>query len=126
MQQKEREKQRMIRSATVQKEPNLDGAETELKRMDTVTSMTSSAPRTNVAPASVGTGASTQLVSSTHIMPTPHIVESQLTPPSMNVAQQREQNQMDALRAAAGLQETTGTTGPSQVTVTTTSAVVSV
>ena len=117
----------MLRDAAGQKELPLDSAEREIKGLDTVTlmSMPSSVPSTRVTTLSSITGASTQLVSSTRVAPTPSIVESRLTIESVGVSSQREQGRIDALGAAASLRGTTRPKRTSQVTVTTTSAVVS-
>ena len=125
--QKEREKQAMLRAAAGQKELCLDSAETEIEGLDTVTLtyMPSSVPSTRVTIVSSITGASTQLVLSTHVVSTTSIVESRLTTESIGVSSQRELGRMDALRAAASLRGTTRPMRPSQVTVTTASAVVS-
>ena len=59
------------------------------------------------------------------MVPTPSIVESRATITSPEVIQQREQSRVNAIRAAASLRRTTEPMSPSQVTVTSTSAVVS-
>ena len=74
-------------------------------------------------------GAQTQTVSSTGIVATPTIRESQTSvDPSSDLAWQREQSRMDAIRTAAALRGASGPTGasvaPSQIAVTTTLAVV--
>ena len=56
-----------------------------------------------------GKGAQTQTVSSTGITPTPSIRDSQVVDTSGDVAWQREQGRLDALRTAATLRGTGGT-----------------
>ena len=90
-QQREMEKQRILKSSTGAEKVFLVGAETELKSVDTVVSMTISTPGVSVPFITHGTGAHTQLVSSTNIAPTPCVVESQVTSTQPNLIQQREQ-----------------------------------
>ena len=115
----------MLQMATVQEKTSSNITETEPKTIDTVISVTCSVTSTNSILSSSRTGAFTQLVSSNQVAPTPRIVSSQVTSTSIDVAQQREQSRVDALRAAANLHGPNGTISPSQMTVTTTSEVVS-
>ena len=77
-----------------------------------------------------GKGAQTKTVSSTGIdlAPTPSIRDSQIIDTYGDIAWQREQGRLDALRTAATLRGTSGSVGTStassQVVDTTTSAVV--
>ena len=75
-----------------------------------------------------GKGAQTQTMSSTGITPTPTVRDSQAVDTFCDVAWQREQGRLDALRTAATLIGNGGTANvsvaPSQVVVPTTPAVV--
>ena len=115
----------MVANTAGQRELFSMGAETEMKKMDHVVSVFGSSPSTRTTAISASTGAVTQLVSSTRFVPTPSIVENRATITSPEVIQQREQSRVNASRAAASLRRTTEPMSPSQVTVTTTSAVVS-
>ena len=121
----QKEKPTMLKVTAGQRELFSTGAETEIKIMDHVTSVFSSLSSTRATAISAPTGAVAHLVSSTHMVPSPSIVESGATITSPEVIQQREQSRVNALRAAASLRRTTEPINPSQVTVTTTSTVVS-
>ena len=115
----------MLRVTTSQRELFSTRAEIEIKQIDHVTSVVSSLPSTRATAMSAPTGTVTQLVSSTYIIPTPSIVECRAIITSPEVIQQREQCRINVLRAATSLRRTTESVSPSQITVTTTSAVVS-
>ena len=95
--------------------------ETQIKTVDTEYEVI-----TTVA-TPLGLDTQTQTVSSTNIVPIPQVIESTVTPTN-NLEWQRQQGQLDALRTAASLRSATSLMGisvaPSQVVVTTTSAVV--
>ena len=121
----QKERITMLKVTASQRELLVAGVETEIKKTDHVTSVFGSLPSTRATPISVPTSAVTHLVLSTHIVSSPSIVESRAMIASPEVIQQREQSRVNVLRAATSLRGTTEPMSSSQVTVTTTAAVVS-
>ena len=115
----------MLKVTASQRELSVARVETKIKHTDYVTSVFDSLPSTRATAISVPTGAVPHLALSTCIVPSLSIVESRATITSPEVIQQREQSRVNALRAATSLRGTTEPVSSSQVTVTTTAAVVS-